>query len=357
MFQLRIGQNIFQNPKDFSGEMKGFSELEQAAIAFCNAWIAGHGTFYQQSSGSTGTPKTTELHRDQMIASATATGDFFNVNESTRLLCCLNPAYIAGKMMLVRAMVWNAEIELVEPTSDPLQEISGDHLPDFVAMVPLQIQAILEDPESFEKLRKIKHILIGGAPLSEKLKSQIVHHRIHAFQTFGMTETVSHIALARIESGNLVYQALKNVEIGQDNKGALWVKSAMSGLERIQTNDLVELKSENTFCWLGRTDFVINSGGVKIHPELLETKSESTIASFFPNSAFFFFGLKDPNLGEKLALFIQTDPTESEKARLLQKELKLKLDRFEVPKDIYLISKFEITSSGKLDRIKTVSLL
>ncbi|MDI1322391.1 MAG: AMP-binding protein [Algoriphagus sp.] len=357
MFQLRIGQNTFQNPEDFFGDMEGFSDLEQAAIAFCNAWIAGNETFYQQSSGSTGNPKTIELHRNQMIASANATGDFFNVDESTRLLCCLNPSYIAGKMMLVRAMVWNCQIELVEPSSNPLLEISEYKLPDFVAMVPLQVQTILEDSNSLEKLRKIRHIIIGGAPLSENLKTLLVSNGIRAFQTYGMTETVSHISLARIETGNLVYQALKNVEIGQDNRGALWVKSAMSGLERVQTNDLVDLKSENSFCWLGRADFVINSGGVKIHPELLETKSESTIAGFFPNSAYFFFGLKDPKLGDKLALFIQTDEKDSEKAGLLQTELKLKLDRFEVPKEIHLIPKFEITSSGKLDRIKTVKLL
>lgn len=357
MFQLRIGQNVFQNPEDFSGEIDRFSDSEQAAIDFCKAWMTGNVTFLQQSSGSTGTPKTIELHRDQMIASANATGDFFNVNESTRLLCCLNPAYIAGKMMLVRAMVWNCEIGLAEPSSDPLREIIEENLPDFVAMVPLQIQTILEDHENLEKLRKIKRIIIGGAPLNEKLKSQIVSNGINAFQTYGMTETVSHIALAKIEAGTLVYQSLKNVEIGQDERGALWVKSPMSGPERIQTNDLVEFKSKNSFVWLGRADFVINSGGVKIHPELLEAKAESAIAGFFPDSAFFFYGLKDPKLGEKLALFIQTEATNSEKAKLLQTELKLKLDRFEVPKEIHLLPKFEITSSGKLDRIKTVSIL
>jgi len=357
MFQLRIGQNIFQNPEDFFREIKVISDFEQTTISFCKAWLAGNETFGQQSSGSTGNPKTIKIHRDQMIASAKATGDYFKVDESIKLLCCLNPAYIAGKMMLVRAMVWNCEIDLVEPSADPLLEITEYNLPDFAAMVPLQIQTILGNPASLENLRKIKHIIIGGAPLSEKLKSRLVSDGIKAFQTYGMTETVSHIALARIESGNLVYQTLKNVEIGQDNRGALWVKSPMSGLEKIQTNDLVELKSDNSFCWLGRVDFVINSGGVKIHPELLETKAESTIACFFPNSAFFFFGLIDDNLGEKLALFIQTDENISERAELLQRELKLRLDRFEVPKEIHLIPKFEITSSGKLDRKKTISLL
>jgi len=357
MFQLRIGQNVFQNPGDFSGDMGGLSDNEKAAISFCKSWLAGNDTFSQQSSGSTGTPKTIELHRNQMIASANATSNFFNVNESIRLLCCLNPAYIAGKMMLVRAMVWNCGIDLKEPSSDPLREITEENLPDFVAVVPLQVQTIFEEPESLEKLRKIKHIIIGGAPLSEKLKSKIVSHRINAFQTYGMTETVSHIALAKIDSGTLVYQTLKKVEIGQDVRGALWVKSPMSGPERIQTNDLVEMKSANSFVWLGRADFVINSGGVKIHPEFLEAKAEAVITGLFPDSPFFFFGLKDPKLGEKLALFIQSDPNNSEKAKLLQRELKLKLDRFEVPKEIHLILKFEITYSGKLDRIKTVSLL
>ena len=357
MFQLRIGQNVFQNPGDFSGDMEGLSDNEKAAINFCKSWLAGNETFFQQSSGSTGTPKTIDIHRDQMIASANATGDFFNVNESIRLLCCLNPAYIAGKMMLVRAMVWNCGIDLKEPSSDPLREITEENLPDFVAVVPLQVQTIFEEPDSLEKLRKIKHIIIGGAPLSEKLKSKIVSHRINAFQTYGMTETVSHIALAKIDSGTLVYQTLKKVEIGQDVRGALWVKSPMSGPERIQSNDLVEMKSANSFVWLGRADFVINSGGVKIHPEFLEAKAEAVITGLFPDSPFFFFGLKDPKLGEKLALFIQSDPNNSEKAKLLQRELKLKLDRFEVPKEIHLILKFEITYSGKLDRIKTVSLL
>ncbi len=357
MFQLRIGQNIFQNEEDFSHEVKEISDGEQATINFCKAWLAGHEIFGQQSSGSTGIPKTIKIHRSQMIASAKATGDFFQIDESTRLLCCLNPAYIAGKMMLVRAMVWNCEIDLVEPISDPLLEITEDDLPDFVAMVPLQIQTILGNPASLEKLRKINHIIIGGAPLSEKLKSQLVYNRIKAFQTYGMTETVSHIALAKIESGKLVYQTLKNVEIGQDERGALWQKSPMSRLEKIQTNDLVELISENSFCWLGRQDFVINSGGVKIHPELLGKKAESIITGFYPNSAYFFFGIKDDKLGEKLALLIETNENFSEKAKLLQRELTLRLDRFEVPKEIHLIQKFEITSSGKLDRKKTIALL
>lgn len=357
MFQLRIGQQNFLNPEDFSRETEGFSDFEQASITFCKDWTEGKESFVQQSSGSTGFPKAIEIYRDQMIASAKATGEFFDVDESTQLLCCLNPNYIAGKMMLVRAMNWNCEIEHVEPSTDPLLEISEDNLPDFVAMVPLQIQTILENPSSLEKLRKIKHIIIGGAPLSENLKSKIISAGIHAYQTYGMTETVSHIALARIESSNLVYQTLKNVEIGQDERGAIWVKSPMSGPVRIQTNDLVDLKSKNSFVWLGRADFVINSGGVKIHPELLEMKTEAIILSIFPSSVFFYFGLKDDKLGEKLVLFIQSEKTDSNKAALLQRDLRLNLERFEVPKEIHLIQKFEITSSGKLDRKKTIALL
>src|SRR5690606_30000600 len=126
----------------------------------------------------------------------------------------------------------------------------------------------------------------------------LTENGIHAWQTYGMTETVSHIALARIAKEQLVYTTLPGVEIGLDMRGALWVKSPMSGVEKVQTNDLVELKTDKHFVWLGRTDFVINSGGIKLHPELLEQKLEPLVHKFFPGSKFFFFGEKNERLGQ-----------------------------------------------------------
>lgn len=348
MFQLHFENQVFSKISDFELDYGSFPAFSQAAFSFCKAWLAGETNFNQQTSGSTGLPKKIELHREQMQASAEATGAFFKTSPNTKLLCCLNPEYIAGKMMLVRAMVWDCPIWLVEPSSDPLRRL--DFIPDFAAMVPLQVEQSISDPGSLLKLKQISNLIVGGAQISEKLKNAALKNGIQAWQTFGMTETVSHFALAMIGRGNGLYTTLPEVEIGQDERGALWVKSPMSGPERIQTNDLIELKFQNSFLWLGRADFMVNSGGIKLHPELLEQKAEATIQEVFPGSRFFFFGEKDEKLGQKLVLLIETGSRSHEKAMLLQENLKNRMEKFEVPKQIYFRESFTLTPTGKIDK-------
>lgn len=355
MFQLTYGNYSFRTKEDFEAEIAGLPEFAKPAILFCMDWLFKKDTFEQQTSGSTGTPKKIEISRSQMIASAQATQAFFLTGESSKLLCCLDPGYIAGKMMLVRAMVWNAQIELTKPKSNPLLEIT--EIPDFVAMVPLQVETCVQDNTTLEKLKKIKQLIIGGAPISSALKNQLIANDIQAYQTYGMTETVSHIALAKIEAGELTYRVLPEVEFGVDERKALWVKSAVSNNELVQTNDEVDLIDQNSFHWLGRIDFVINSGGIKLHPELLESKAESTIHTFYPNAAFFFFGMKDVRVGEKLCLAIESTDINKEKSSVLQKALEEVMGRFEVPKNTFLFSAFSRTSTGKINRIKTIENL
>lgn len=350
MFQLHFGNQVFSEKADFELDVSTFPEYFQAASSLCRAWLSGENTFIQRTSGSTGTPKNIEISREQMQASALATGAFFNSNSETKLLCCLSPEYIAGKMMLARAMVWDCPIWLVEPSGIPLDTIG--FVPDFVAMVPLQVEKAIENPPSLATLRGVKHLIIGGASISKKLKSELVVNSIEAWQSYGMTETVSHIALAKITKGDLLYQTLPGVEIGQDERGALWVKSPMSGAEKIQTNDLIDLKSENTFLWLGRADFVVNSGGVKLHPELLEQKAESVIQEFFPSSRFFFFGEPDERLGQRLVLILESERN-FEKSNKLKAALANNLGRFEVPKEVYFSSEFVLTPNGKINRSQT----
>ena len=252
--------------------------------------------------------------------------------------------------MLVRAMVWNCEIHLVEPSSNPLSKVNGDF--DFVAMVPLQVQASIEDEQSIPKLKSIQHLIIGGAPISSKLKANLVENGIKAWQTFGMTETVSHIALAEIGKEELLYQVLPEVEIGQDSRGALWIKSQMSGPDPIQTNDLIELRSETSFIWLGRVDFVVNSGGIKLFPEHIEQKAEEVIEEIYPGISYFFFGEKDELLGEKLVLFLETKASSS-RVKILKDRLAEVLGKYELPKKIYFSPKFARTESGKINRLHT----
>lgn len=325
----------------------------KAAFSFCQSWLSGENSFIQHTSGSTGTPKKIELTRTQMLESVKATGAFFKTDSKTNLLCCLNPEYIAGKMMLVRAMVWDCPIWLIEPKSNPFLDLPEDFLPEFVAMVPLQVETSLEDFQTLVKLKKASNLIIGGAPISHKLKSQLVDNHISAWQTYGMTETVSHVALARIGREELQYQTLLGVEVGQDERGAIWIKSPMSGAAKIQTNDLIELTSKTSFRWLGRADFVINSGGLKFHPELLEYQSEAILTSLFPGCRYFFFGEKDQKLGQKLVLLIEKSNPDAELVKLLQSKMEMEMGKYQTPKTIYFLPSFVQTESGKINREKT----
>lgn len=353
MFQLNIGNRVFSDVTDFDKDFSEFPAFAEAALIFCKSWFSGEESFIQETSGSTGVPKKIFLTREQMQASAEATGSFFKITPEDRLLCCLNPAYIAGKMMLVRAAVWKCAIWLVEPSGNPLESLSFS--PDFAAMVPLQVQHSMQNPRTLGQLQAIKHLIIGGAPVSESLKRSLLDHHLAAWQTYGMTETVSHIGLAPIVEGPLIYEVLPTVEIGQDSRAALWVESPMSGSHRIQTNDLIELKTNTSFLWLGRVDFVINSGGIKLHPEQLERKAEQAIQEIFPGVRFFFFGEKDERLGEKLVLFIELSDPDPQLKESLRKRLKRELGKYEFPKAICFKGEFAMTPSGKIDRLKTTS--
>jgi O-succinylbenzoic acid--CoA ligase len=306
----------------------------------------------QATSGSTGTPKLQEITRQQLVASASATGAFFGVDPEFKLLCCLNPAYIAGKMMLVRALVWDCEITLVEPSADPLG--SEDTHFDFVAMVPLQVETSLSSRSSLEKLQSIQTLLIGGAPLSDSLQMSLHQEGIAAWQTFGMTETVSHIALAKIGEGELVYQCLPDVHIGLTEEGTLWVQSPMSGPAKLATQDKIELRSKNSFVWLGRADFVVNSGGIKLFPEQLEKKISALMTDSYPGMPYFFYGEADERLGQRLVLFVEGEQSEVT-LEVLGVELKNLLEKFEIPKQIYLLPRFKYTPSGKINRPETAN--
>ena len=354
MFQLHFENQIYANTEDFKVNQVGLPDFAREAFSFCKEWLAGESAFSQSTSGSTGAPKKISISRKQMEASARGTRDFFNIDTNHTLFCCLNPAYIAGKMMLVRAMVWGCKIHLAEPISNPIKDFEGGL--DFVAMVPLQVQACLDSKKSLKKLQTIKSLIIGGASISSKLKIALVENGIHAWQTFGMTETVSHIALAKIGKGELIYQTLPGVEIGQDYRGAIWIKSEMSGASRIQTNDLVDLHSATSFIWLGRADFVVNSGGIKLYPELIEQKVEGIIEEIFIGVSFFFFWEKDEKFGEMLVLILETQESSS-RIKILKERLSDVLEKFELPKKIYFIPKFVRTPNGKINRTKTFESL
>lgn len=310
-------------------------EIIDAVQLFLKEWNSDSEFISTNTSGSTGKPKTIQLRKEHMLISAKATCDFLDLNEGDSALLCLNPSTIGGKMMIVRSIERNLNLTIVEPSSNPLGNLESKF--DFCAMVPYQVQ------NSLIEIDQIKKIIIGGAPSSSELKKSLNQKSCKAFQTFGMTETISHFALADLANDNLVYQTLPGVNISTEN-GNLVVDYPAIGVTQLQTNDTVNILSEDEFVWLGRTDFVINSGGVKLHPEVIESKLSELITT-----PFFLTGISDEKWGEKLVLCIQSD-TDS----IHKKSDFSKLDSYEVPKEIWRFSKFIETESGKINRVKTI---
>lgn len=309
-------------------------------------WLNDKPTISVRTSGTTGTPKTVFLQKEHMINSALATADFFGLEAGDTVLHCLPASYIAGKMMLVRAIVLGLQLDYVEPNSTPLTEVSKTY--NFGAMVPLQLE------NSLTKIEQLKTVIVGGAPVSEQLRNKIQILKNKIYETYGMTETVSHIAVKKISQNQKGieqnFEVLPDIKIRSDERGCLVIDAPMLSEETIVTNDLVEISNEREFKWLGRIDNIINSGGVKLIPEEIEGK----LASFI-TARFFVSGVPDEILGEKLILFIEGKGIE----QTILEELRSKglFENFEIPKEVVTIAKFAETGNGKLDRKKTMKLL
>lgn len=324
--------------KDFAySSINEGNENESNLGQFILDWIDNSAHIELQTSGTTSKPTAILFPKEALINSAKATGAFFNLNSGDSALCCLPFSYIAAKMMFVRAWVLGLKLDVIEPSSNPLEFISKPY--DFSAMVPLQVQ------NSLSGLNKIGTLLIGGAPIASTLVNKLNGHESSIFETFGMTETVSHIAAKNLSEGETVFRVLPNISIAQDNRGCLTVNAPHLNPRLLQTNDVVSLISKDAFKWFGRFDHVINSGGVKIHPEVLEQKLQNQI-----KTPFFIAGVPDEVLGQKAVLIIEGEA----------KQLELDLNEIETikrPKDTYFLPKFHRTKSGKIQRQKNLEAL
>ncbi|QDH79546.1 AMP-binding protein [Echinicola soli] len=326
------------------------------SLAFCRAWLNGEENFQLNTSGSTGMPKVIDINRQQMEISAAATGKFFGIKPQANLLCCLNTAMIAGKMMLVRGLEWDSHIYLEEPSGTPLASFDMLDAFDFVAMVPAQVENSLLSAADKEKLNSIQHLIIGGAPLSQKLQKEISRLRCNAYQTYGMTETVSHIALANITGHPpLTYQTLPGVCISTTNDSRLVIDAPMAKTSLI-TNDIVTIPESKSFIWKGRADFTINSGGVKIQPENLEAQIAPVIEAYFPGKRFFIAGAPSHKWGEEVVLLIETPRVKEPSDRQLSNKIAEIVGKYERPKRIYYLENFIETPSGKIKRSGTLTI-
>ncbi len=314
---------------------------------FLTDWLSDSEHITARTSGSTGTPKYIKISKQHMVNSAITTADFFDLESGNTALHCLPSNYIAGKMMVVRAISIGLEIDLTEPTTSPIFDYDKPY--DFCAMIPLQLGHMAN------YVNNIRNILVGSAVVSNQLKEKIQKCPGNIFETYGMTETVTHIAARRINNFDRsplpekqwhFFTTLPNVNISQDLRGCLVIDAPYVSSNEIITNDIIKLHSDRNFEWLGRIDNMINSGGVKLFPEVIEDKLSKHI-----DQQFFIASEEDESLGQKVILVVEGD------SNSVDKSIFKVLDKYEVPKQVYYLPEFVSTFSGKIQRNKTLSLL
>lgn len=306
---------------------------EKEILEFWNEWNSPTEFIISKTSGSTGIPKEIQLPKSAMKRGAAMTGKFFGLEEGKSTLLCLPVQFIAGKMMLVRAIELKLKLYCIEPKS----KIDFEEEFYFVPMTPMQVE------NSLNVIPKIENLLIGGAPLSDSLRSKLEKIPVKCFESYGMTETITHIALKEISEE--FFTTLDGISIRKDERDCLVIKTPYFE-EEIVTNDIVELKNISQFKWLGRFDNVINSGGIKILPEQIEQKLKP-----FIEKAFIITSLPDKTLGQKLILIIEGN-------RTLNFELRTSnFGKYEIPKEVYFVKEFPRTESGKIIRDKIKDFL
>lgn len=314
--------------------IKDGEEYQKHIGQFLLDWFDENNFVTVKTSGTTGKPKQIAIAKEAMVNSALATGDFFKLQPGNTALLCMSVQYIAGKMMLVRALILGLELDVVAPSSSPLENCNKKY--DFVAMVPMQVE------NSITNLNSVKTIIIGGAKLNYTLKEKLKSVSTLVYETYGMTETITHIAAKSVHDD--FFTVLPNVQIQQDDRKCLVINAHKISNSEIVTNDIVQILSNTTFKWLGRFDNVINSGGVKLSPEEIEEKLQNKI-----KQRFFIASKEDDVLGQKVILIV-----ESEKEIALENSVFKDLEKFERPKEIYFTAKFVETETNKINRIKTV---
>lgn len=314
---------------------------------FLHEWWSPHPEIEVQTSGSTGRPKKMLVNKTAMLDSAERTLRFFELQAGQSALLCLPLTYIAGKMMVVRALAGKLKLVLRTPSGLPLNNL--EEKVDFAAFSPLQMLNELEQQPS--RLHLLDKVLIGGGKVDEALGRLLQNQAFAAYESYGMTETLSHIALRRINGpkAQKAFVALQGVQIRCNEQGCLELQVA--GLTRgwLPTNDLIRLHSDNSFEILGRTDNVINSGGIKILPEQLEAQ----LAPLLPLPFFLSWRLH-ARLGQQLVLVSTRYPPDHQK--LFQK-IKEALPPYQRPAEWLLVPDLPLTQSGKIQRKQLAELV
>jgi len=340
---LSIGGKLYSKNEllELSANMDEKPNWSLDFCLFIQQWLNDSVSIKVNTSGSTGKAKSIEISKAKMLVSAAMTCDFFNLRKGDTALLCLSPKHIGGMMMIVRALYAKLNLILKLPNANPLEDVN-DKI-NFIALVPYQVKTILD--QNPEKLAKIPHVIIGGGQLDFALQQSLQHHQVESYSTFGMTETISHIALQKIGSEGQ-YTCLDGIHVERSSRGTITVHAPSLMEEPLETNDLIELISSKQFKWLGRTDFAIESGGLKFIPEAIERKLESKIQGRFIISS-------RPHLKLNNELIIIIEGEQS----FLDAHLFDSLGKYEQPRAVFFVKALAETANGKIDRIKSRLLI
>ena len=298
------------------------------------AWFDEKTYVVQHTSGTTGPPKEIQLSKAAMCVSAEATVTFFNVTAGSKALLCMSTQFIGGKLMFIRALLFGWELDVCKPTARPLADNPTHYA--FVAMVPMQVE------NSLNELDQVDTLIIGGAKVSPVLAQKLQEKRTKVYETYGMTETITHIAAKKV--GTPYFEILPHAQIQTDERGCLVIEVPAINPQPIVTNDLVQLMDDKHFEWLGRFDNVINSGGVKLFPEQIEEKLAAKI-----KERFFIGGKADDYFGTIVVLVIESQPY------TLAEDVFDGLTKYERPKEIQFVAQFIETESGNVMRSKNIN--
>ena len=329
-------------------------EWENKIFHFISDWIRPGRTIPVTTSGSTGTPRIVDIPKVWMRKSAWLTGRTFNITAKQRALCCLPVDYIAGKMMIVRALELGMDLILVEPSSNLQNMVPGDPI-QLAAMVPMQLHSSLEKKNGLNVLNTINTLLLGGGRVSLSIRKALDNVDCAVFQTYGMTETVSHVAVRALNGTDSTeeYKALKGIQFASTLDNRLIINAPHLAIDSMETTDLVNLLSSTRFKWLGRADNIINSGGIKIIPEVVEEKLEQILVG----KSYFIGSLPDEKLGEVAVLMIEDKIWTERRIAHLDEQLFDVLGTYEKPKKTFFLKEFIHTPTGKIHRSNTMKAL
>ncbi|WP_444822291.1 AMP-binding protein [Thermophagus sp. OGC60D27] len=313
---------------------------ERAMYQFIIEWLNDQDSVIVQTSGSTGTPKQMRVKKNAMLQSAFNTIEFFGLHNGMSALLCLPAEFIAGKMMIVRAFAGRLNLLPIPVCGKPLVHLTKSA--DFSAMTPMQMMNELSDDKS--PLHLLKKVILGGSGVGQDLVRRLKHQPFRAWETYGMTETLSHIAL-KLLNGTVVedfFTPLKNVAVSTDERNCLVVN--VRGITRrpLVTNDLAEVRADGTFRIIGRIDNLINTGGIKVSPEEIEKRLSEII-----DRPFYISSRPHPSLGQEIILVVEKKP---DNIPDLLNRIKSVLPPYHAPRDIVAKGPFAMTGSGKIRR-------